>query len=315
MSGFTILFYLFIMSSAFFSMYFLSNIYFKKRTKKHLWCVLAYTGCFFLVLMTIVNYVISNTFHFSTSGSISNKLFDAYFVLIALLSFFFILKYFIQLFHIEITSKIESLLYLVIFSPIAVISFMIALSFEVEAVRTVKNAVLVGVLAAIFLFSIIIIKKNKSFETEDFNIAYVFAVFGILIFPFGVADCFSVRIDFIGKFYTSGFSLSMVIFLVLTLVLLLNNMKTAALYQKTDEIHLLNALDVNAIAKYKISEREAEIIKELASGRTNKEIADKLFISSSTVRTHIYNIFQKTYSKNRVELINLFYRVTHNTKV
>ena len=42
-----------------------------------------------------------------------------------------------------------------------------------------------------------------------------------------------------------------------------------------------------------LSEREKEIVKEIARGLTNKEIADKLFISVFTVTTHRKNITQK----------------------
>ncbi|MBR6458080.1 MAG: helix-turn-helix transcriptional regulator [Bacteroidales bacterium] len=42
-----------------------------------------------------------------------------------------------------------------------------------------------------------------------------------------------------------------------------------------------------------LSEREKEIVKEVARGLTNKEIADKLFISVFTVTTHRKNITQK----------------------
>jgi DNA-binding CsgD family transcriptional regulator len=56
---------------------------------------------------------------------------------------------------------------------------------------------------------------------------------------------------------------------------------------------------------YNISNRESEIIECLVSGLKNEEIADKLFISTKTVNNHIYNIFQKTGVKNRVQLVNL----------
>ena len=56
---------------------------------------------------------------------------------------------------------------------------------------------------------------------------------------------------------------------------------------------------------YKISKRESEIIECIVSGLKNEHIADRLFISSKTVNNHIYNIFQKTGVKNRVQLVNL----------
>lgn len=43
-----------------------------------------------------------------------------------------------------------------------------------------------------------------------------------------------------------------------------------------------------------LSEREIEVLKLLVEGNSNKEIADKLFISTHTVITHRKNISQKT---------------------
>ncbi|MDQ8180252.1 response regulator transcription factor [Pelagicoccus sp. SDUM812005] len=42
-----------------------------------------------------------------------------------------------------------------------------------------------------------------------------------------------------------------------------------------------------------LSEREAEVLKQLADGLSRQEVADKLFVSKHTVSTHIRNIYQK----------------------
>lgn len=52
-----------------------------------------------------------------------------------------------------------------------------------------------------------------------------------------------------------------------------------------------------------LSTREKEILQLLASGKTNREIADLLFISVATVETHRNNIFQKLHLHNLAELI------------
>ena len=53
-----------------------------------------------------------------------------------------------------------------------------------------------------------------------------------------------------------------------------------------------------------LSSREIEVIKALTDGSSNKEIGEKLFISISTVKTHIINIYSKLGVKNRVEAVN-----------
>jgi ligand-binding sensor domain-containing protein/DNA-binding CsgD family transcriptional regulator len=57
--------------------------------------------------------------------------------------------------------------------------------------------------------------------------------------------------------------------------------------------------------KYNITQREQEIITMILDGANNKDIEKKLFISSSTVRNHIYNIYQKLGIQNRIGLANL----------
>jgi len=57
------------------------------------------------------------------------------------------------------------------------------------------------------------------------------------------------------------------------------------------------------LSAYKITKREAEVVELISHGLSNQEIADRLFVSFTTARTHIYNIFQKTGAKSRVELL------------
>jgi DNA-binding CsgD family transcriptional regulator len=59
------------------------------------------------------------------------------------------------------------------------------------------------------------------------------------------------------------------------------------------------------IDRYKITKREEEVIRELCSGKSNREISESLFISLQTVKDHVYRIYQKTDVRNRVQLINL----------
>ena len=50
-----------------------------------------------------------------------------------------------------------------------------------------------------------------------------------------------------------------------------------------------------------LTRREIEILSMLAVGATNEEIAEALFISPNTVKTHIYNIFKKIHVPNRLQ--------------
>lgn len=59
----------------------------------------------------------------------------------------------------------------------------------------------------------------------------------------------------------------------------------------------------DALAKSGISPREWEVLKLMAHGCSNQEIADKLFISLPTVKTHSSNLFTKLDAKRRTQAI------------
>lgn len=52
-----------------------------------------------------------------------------------------------------------------------------------------------------------------------------------------------------------------------------------------------------------LSKREEEVLLLIALGNSNQEIAGKLFISESTVKTHVFRIFEKLQVKNRTSAI------------
>jgi len=57
--------------------------------------------------------------------------------------------------------------------------------------------------------------------------------------------------------------------------------------------------------RFEVSPRETDIIHEICNGLSNKEIAEKLFISLQTVKDHTHRIYIKTNVRSRVQLINL----------
>jgi DNA-binding CsgD family transcriptional regulator len=52
-----------------------------------------------------------------------------------------------------------------------------------------------------------------------------------------------------------------------------------------------------------ISKREYEVLELIAKGLSNQEIADKLFVSLNTVKTHTANLFVKLDAKRRTQAI------------
>ncbi len=52
-----------------------------------------------------------------------------------------------------------------------------------------------------------------------------------------------------------------------------------------------------------LSEREVEVLQQVAAGATNREVARALFISESTVKTHLAHLFEKLGVDNRTALV------------
>ena len=52
-----------------------------------------------------------------------------------------------------------------------------------------------------------------------------------------------------------------------------------------------------------LTAREIEILQELASGATNRDLARVLFISEATVKTHLVHIYDKLGVENRTQAV------------
>ncbi|MEO3111186.1 response regulator transcription factor [Turicibacter sanguinis] len=60
--------------------------------------------------------------------------------------------------------------------------------------------------------------------------------------------------------------------------------------------------DAQFYEQYRLSEKELMIIREIATGLTNKEIAAKLFLSEGTIKNHITNILFKLELRDRTQI-------------
>jgi DNA-binding CsgD family transcriptional regulator len=58
--------------------------------------------------------------------------------------------------------------------------------------------------------------------------------------------------------------------------------------------------------KYKLTQREQEVVRMICSGKSSKDIETELFLSPHTIKEYIYRIYKKTGVKNRVQMVNLF---------
>jgi NarL family two-component system response regulator LiaR len=63
--------------------------------------------------------------------------------------------------------------------------------------------------------------------------------------------------------------------------------------------------DEKRLENLRITPRELEILNLIAQGMSNREIADKLFVSENTVKTHSSRVFDKLGAKRRTQAVQL----------
>ena len=117
-------------------------------------------------------------------------------------------------------------------------------------------------------------------------------IFLILFLPIHFIDNFD--------FFDLPFPLTLVIYAILSIILVVHFLKNPGVLGA--EITQLDHSQLKS--KYNLSERECEIISFVQKGFSNRKIGQTAFISIGTVKTHLHNIFTKTGTTNRFELIH-----------
>ena len=62
-------------------------------------------------------------------------------------------------------------------------------------------------------------------------------------------------------------------------------------------------IDYQKIKELDISHREYEVLQKIAEGLSNKEIAESLFLSESTIKTHVSSLLFKLDAKRRTQAV------------
>ncbi len=64
-------------------------------------------------------------------------------------------------------------------------------------------------------------------------------------------------------------------------------------------------IDLKKVEELGLSKREYEVLKEVSLGLSNHEIAEKLYVSESTIKTHVSNLLVKLNAKRRTQAIQI----------
>jgi len=71
------------------------------------------------------------------------------------------------------------------------------------------------------------------------------------------------------------------------------------------EINGPRTIDHQRIKELGLSNREYEVLQEIVLGLSNQEIAIKLFVSESTIKTHVSSVLLKLNAKRRTQAIKI----------
>lgn len=118
--------------------------------------------------------------------------------------------------------------------------------------------------------------------------------------------------------------ISMIVVVILLIILFFSHYKRTGLKEQKLRLELQNYLlqiaemegklknrkddcakktNLEQLNNYNLSKQELKVIRLIAEGFKNAEIAEKLFVSQNTIKTHIKNIYSKLDVKNRVEAL------------
>jgi len=80
-------------------------------------------------------------------------------------------------------------------------------------------------------------------------------------------------------------------------------------YIKTDPVAIGFVLNEAELTRLRLSARELEVLQLMADGLSNQQIAERLFVSLNTIKTHTSNLFLKMEVERRTQAIEMAKRL------
>lgn len=142
-----------------------------------------------------------------------------------------------------------------------------------------------------FIFLVCLLLCRHGQNNRYFNLIKSFSIIsGVTLIPF-LLDILEELTPYLHIMELDFFPICIILFGIIFIITILRNNRVVNMPYKTN---------LSLITK-----RENEVIDQILLGYTNKNISEKLFISESTVKKHIHNIFKKLDIKSRWELVKL----------
>jgi len=175
-----------------------------------------------------------------------------------------------------------------------ILYFLIGVAGELGYFIRIRDAVQTGVFVSVLVYCVVILWSNlgkiEDRRTRNFlravnivvvalipsaSLIYLYPTYGDLGYPS----------------YVIAFSVMLMIFFFIRA------------HADREVLERTGGTELEDLSRYRITERESEVVKYICKGMTNKEIAWELKISVNTVNNHVANIFEKMDVRSRIELI------------
>jgi len=182
----------------------------------------------------------------------------------------------------------------IVFFSAGIIYFCFGLLAEVGYLMQIRDVVQTTIFVSVLVYCVAVLWSNlgkiEDMRTREFLRA-VNIVVVVLIPSASLIYLYPVYADLGYPSYVIAFSILLMVFFFI---------RSHVEREILDRVRGENLED---LSKYRITERESEVVGYICKGMTNKEIAWELNISVNTVNNHVANIFEKMDVRSRIELI------------
>ena len=192
--------------------------------------------------------------------------------------------------------------YKTIFFICSLLYFTVGILSIIWPENTIYDMIMYLIAGFVLIFCLFVLLKNlKGIENRDVRlVSRVIIIAGLILIPVSLIGIFfRVIRTLIAPIASLCFGIIVLVFLFLALRRHFSELTVPEKKPTLEEF----------FERYHITDREGDIIREIKTGKTAKEIAADLSISVNTVNNHIANIFAKTEVRIRIDLLNLIQEV------
>lgn len=258
----------------------------------------------FLIDQTGTSYTLANLVMDKYSGALLGLISTVGYAMMT----YYLPKFTHEFFNDELDEKKKKLFSLLALAlPVSAVIIYYTLSLWLLPVL-IFNVIMIGSIS----YSLVLARKNYArLDSKKKEIVKRFMLITYICVPYITLDLFIEKLPHVGGYFTYGILSVPTFYLLwncLTLYFtfkLMHPLNIGNHTHETERMEVHEAEDIDAfVQKYGITAREKEVIDLLKKGFSYSRICEELVISMPTVKSHVYNIYQKTGVKNKVELIN-----------